>query len=743
MKDLDLIISRINSYNNSQMLIDILYSDKLELKQKKYILYNVDDNIKIDVLDFTLENFYKKLIISCLHEDSEKIKHLYLIDDYDKFEIISKFIYDEDKIKSIKYLNDNYWKDLILYSLKNEDIRKKSISLMKNDIVKSNLINEFDIENKLLNLNYINNINIKRGILLNILEEKDLYNIYKLDDEYLNIISNVYSINKNILIKLINRFSVEVLLYLDNNLKGLLEYTEEEINKFLSLFDKSNFMISREEVENICFSLEYYRYQINSEDTYNKFLMYLETGNSKKFMEEYNKVLEFLNTEEIYKIIKYNELKINDIKYLTFNLFNKNNFIRNLNILKIIINIYNDKKRSKYIQSNIELIENNVKSIRNADIKDTIEIITNIDYKEFSKNIILNDEYYNKLLKILYKYKYLGLTNDISKLFELVNLNFNNEIKRNIIEKFSDYYNYLENSKDDNEFIDIVYMASGYEESNYNKYLLLGKNNYLKNRNKNKSLKDLKNNIISLYNRKTCLVPSFSFEESINDISLEIEVGKYFDKINYLDIFKDNEFCILFKNIYDNNVIAKVKGYREGRAVFLNDIEIILKTNLVLNDFIYLCEKASERVIAESNNAKDNIESVFISAYNYVSRTDEQLIYYMDSKYVLLYGKSLITISTTSDYKKYDVIRSKIQLYKDLDASDCEYEFKLINMVTSDNKNDISFNNDIAYLYCGEDWYIKKTKDDKLSEFILDISKNNKITMEEKNICMEILKNEN
>ena len=128
VKEMDLIIDTINSSNDFQMLIDTLYNDKLDIKSKKYILYNVDDNIKFNVLNLALDSLYKKLIVSSFHSDKDKITYLYLLDDYDKFEIISRFINDEDKISSIKFINDSYWKDLILYSLKDEDLRKRSIS---------------------------------------------------------------------------------------------------------------------------------------------------------------------------------------------------------------------------------------------------------------------------------------------------------------------------------------------------------------------------------------------------------------------------------------------------------------------------------------------------------------------------------------------------------------------------------------------------------------------------------------
>ena len=743
MKEIDLVVNKINSLNDFQLLIDTLYDQKIEFKLKKYLLYNVDDNIKTSVLNLTLDNLYKKLIISSMHSDSDKIRYLYLLDDYDKFEIISKFILDEDKINSLEFIDDTYWKDLVLYSLKDENLRKNSLSLIQNDDVKSNLLNEYDIETKLLNLIYIKDINVKRNIILNIINEKELKNCYKLDDEYLVLISNTYSINKNSLNKLISKFSAEVLLYLDNKLKKLLNYNEQELDRFLNIFDKSNLTLTKDELENICFLIEYYRYDLTTEDVYKKFLNYLEIKDSKKFMEEYNKILEFLNTEEIYKIIKYNGLKLDDIKYLTINLFNKNNYLKNLDILKIIINIYIDKNRSEYIKTNIKYIENNVKNIKEVDIMDIIDILISLDFENIYNNIITNDDIYNKLLKVLYKYKYLALTDDIGKLFELVNLSYSNNVKKNIIEKFSDYYPYIECNKDDNEFISVVYMANGYEEINYKKYLLLGKNNYFKIRNSNVTIDEIDDNIISLYNKKYSIVPSFYFGDSVKNIDIDIVVGKYFDKVNYLDRYNYDEFCILFRDIKDNSVLARIKGARKGSVVFLDEIETLIKTKLNNDDFISLCKKISDRMLIIASKANDNIESVFISVYNYSSEEDKEFLYYLDSKYVLLSGNSLTTIKKELNYKKYEVVRNKIELYRNLDASRCEYEFQMLNSVISSSSDKISFNENILYLYCGEDWYIKKTNDNKLTEFVLDASKGNKKTLDEKNICMEILKSDN
>lgn len=736
MNDINMIIDKINSSNDTQILINFLYGNNT-IKTKKYLLYNIDDSIKIDCLLLGIDEIYSKMIISSLHSDLDKIKYIYLLSDYDKFEIISKFISDKDKINSLVFLCDQYWKDLILFSLKDYDLRKKNIINIENDNIKINLLNEFDILTKIKNLNTIKNINARKEFLLKLLniEDEKLINIEHIDEEYISSFASIYNISENSLKKLINRFSVEVLLYLDTNLKELLKYGEKEFDRFLKIFDESNFDLSKEELNNICFSIEYYRFNINTDSIYKKFLCYLELNDSKKFLDEYNKILEYLNTEEIYKIIKYNELTIDNIKHLSYNLFNKINYLKNLDILRIILNIYIDKKRAEYIKENIDGIEKNINNIVNVNKEDILDIILNINYEEIYDNIIINDSIYNKLIKILYKYKYLSFTDNVYKLFELVNLKYDNNIKKNIIEKFYDYYPYLECNRNEDEFINIVYMVNGYEKDNYDKYLLLGKSNYFKLKNKEYSFDLIKNNIISLFNKKTVCIPSFTYSE----LNIEASVGVFFNKVNYLEKYDKGEFCILFKDIKMNNIFSKINGFRKGNTLFLKEFDCLLKTDVKKEELVLIMKNIASKIIELSSKEKDNIESIYISVYNY-NDVNKDFIYFMNTKYVLLYGSKPTDLRKEFDFDKYNVIRNKILLYEKNSAVKKIYEFNLLNNILNGRNKEIEYDDDVLYIYAGEDWYIKKMRNNELISFTLDVSKDNIKTNSEKNICMEILK---
>ena len=103
----------------------------MDQKEEKYLSMN--DEEKIDSLKYEWDYYYKKILIMNLESDELKISHIDELESYDKTELIETLKLDEYKLDYIKQNKDidGYYKIKIISTFKSDDLKIEALELFE------------------------------------------------------------------------------------------------------------------------------------------------------------------------------------------------------------------------------------------------------------------------------------------------------------------------------------------------------------------------------------------------------------------------------------------------------------------------------------------------------------------------------------------------------------------------------------------------------------------------------------
>ena len=499
------MLDNINILKNKIDNYDICNDEKLLKKHKLEI-----DNIRKKILpiDLKYKNYTKKQLLNKLSNLKKNINQHELID-INKIENINTNLRKKIKKTNIEYdiKIDNKYIDTEILKMTNK-INSQFFKYINNkdNIIQNNIEFENNKKNKLFKLNLeLMNINIKQN---NYLIDKLIPN---------NIIKNleeIININKKI------DYTDKILKYKEelNNINLIYIQLKNELNKYLDIDIDKNWVLQHQEQSspdndiitkyNNIDNWNLYEKKVNKKlKNYNiiknSYLFIKSNKNIIELFNDFNKCINkdcnncinhSKNIQKFYKeyniqqydniLLEYNSLtnfynEYNKLKYYHFIIINnKINFLEEqINIIKNEIKFYitlNDKNKEIDINNNIINDYINKFKINNILIKiKKIELLENIEYINYQKELLLFEEY-NNILENLNNYKYnLNIYKQIEDNLQLINIY--NEIilindTINIIDNNNVYENkYQElNKLIDNITINIRIKEKQYIEDNYN-----------------------------------------------------------------------------------------------------------------------------------------------------------------------------------------------------------------------------------------------------------------------------------
>lgn len=679
-----------------------------------------------------------------------------------------------------------------------------TINLPRNEFIK--YINIFDREMTKLSNNDINGICnsfLHREFRL---INKQVYNIFSIIEHIINLkkgnykeeliaiineISNTTDINKYLVKYEITKDEfINLLLINDSNAISILhDITNDYISKKRDIYvnDRLNNIYDELSVKKV-FEKQFYK------KTYIKQFTSFDIYYDIRF-----KILKNRLTKDQLELVNNDNLLIKLIKFKKdpqiFQLTNEEK--KHLKTFESLLNIlYEEQIRNEKINS-----ENAVYHYYPIDTsnENLLNVIANIDPNVVVKNVLNNQEIYTKLIEILKKYHLLGWNDTFKNLTESADVEFGEDTLVGLISYFNEIYPKLDINS--NYLTKMLDYGNLYNFASRRYSYLLGSEDYKliaanegKNKasmSKHKRLSRSVELVKKMYERKYTTIPPMEKNFYIpNGKSIGITVGNSTNTINltygertnaclriggaFNDLFNfcienENGFHIRFTNPKTGKFVSRVSGIRNGNTLFLNELRESVDESYDNEDLYEVLKMVSDELIKVSRNSELPIDNVIVTS-DYALKQhekeerklnlngDKSALYQLpfnlkvnsDSGIILKTSNvdnSLVPyLFNTDKVPRYVCQRDKIREFINGNATKRVIQLSIINELLGGKKlDDIQISDNIECNYCisGEDWYIAKTIDNKIIQYVMPNSKNMGNATNELNMIMEKLqKNE-
>ena len=832
------VISSIKSVDALERII--IETDE---NTKVKILKNIrSDELKLKYINLISEEKYRAEIISLMNSDEEKLKQLITLkdsklrinvlnslnskklalenvnliaNDREIINYVSKFNFLLAKdFKNVNYLLNvfssyynvpfehlNIFFDRFGYSIFGEISNGNIKSILRfEDSDFKKFLKLFDEENITLNDKVVNNICFKITSKLFDNRCKDTKNIFY---EMLDYITNNNKIKFNFRFNaVLNNLDREELnkLLLNNNIdiniiKNLYDYiiAENQDNYYVDILHLIlNKYIESERNKYINKNIELAKQKLNTKVRLNK--KYVVSKKINNISE--NQI--FKDIEVRKDILTFEELSLIENKKLFIDClyFKRKQYDKlecDKNIVEKNLKLFDDIIYKLYGYSGFALskdcylrdypnavYDEEYKKVNNIEL---LKIIENINLEDFTQSVLSNSEVYSDLIRVLKDYKVLGFGNTFDKLFNSIDVEYNNQICSNIIGNYSEFNKLYSSSKKD--LLELLYNAELRGESDLKYKILFRDEDYnfiVKDpqlnssyMNKEKRLRLAVNKMKLMYTNEYLTVPSFDEIIEVNGKKINAVVGNRTNPINLtlgertsscmrigreaeslfdFCISNPNGFHIVFLDPETNEFISRVSGFRNGNSVFLNQLRSSLSPKYFDKDVAKACEKVCDKIVNVCATSNEKLDYVFITddfamkderkpnASFPVNITSGYPDIYTNLKSggIILYSengfpKSRPKLNLYNVKSKYPLVRDKVREYYTIDAKHEAQRLEMISELLSGkefSKIKIEFKN-LIYLISGEDWYIALDNENNLIEYIIDARKDNKRTIDEMN----------
>lgn len=430
--------------------------------------------------------------------------------------------------------------------------------------------------------------------------------------------------------------------------------------------------------------------------------------------------------------------------------------------------------------------------------EEILNIMANINVDNIQKNVLSNNILYENLIDIMGKYHFIGWHKTFTKLAERADISLSDGTIAGLISYFNEIYPKINTNS--NYLTSILDYGNLYDYSSLRYKYLLGKEDFTliaANEGKNKASmtkhKRLENSVSfvkKMYERKYTTVPPIDKDFTIsNGKKINVVVGNSTNMINltcgertesclriggaFADLFDfcisdENGFHIRFTNPNTGKFVSRVSGIRNGNTLFLNELRESVDDTYNNEELIESLREVSNELINLSKNSDFPIENVIITSdYALKSHEIEEKTLGLNKEHSALYNlhfnikveedKGIILMTSAEDNSlktynfsrnnitKYECQRDKIKVFYNNEAKSRMIQLHIIDRLLSGNELEnieIDLNINCDFCISGEDWYIAKTSDNQIIQYIMLNSKNKEKALEELNIYLEQMQNQ-
>lgn len=427
------------------------------------------------------------------------------------------------------------------------------------------------------------------------------------------------------------------------------------------------------------------------------------------------------------------------------------------------------------------------------------DILIDLDVDALKTGILKDDSIYKLLSDTLSKYKVLGYTKEMCDTFCSVDLWTYGSTISSLMKNFPVIYDELKEKMEKGEIKNITLpalldMAECFRMDSNKLALIFGKDNIRlissnpgpnsSSESKEKRIAKAQEYLSVMHEREYVSVPSCDRDfELSSGKKMNVVIGNVSDPINLtygertgacmrigghanslFDFCLNNEhgFHIRFSSSDDERFVSRVSGFRNGNTVFLNELRTSVDGRYTNEDVREACEMAARFLIEQSKDSPHPIENVVI-APEYVMKGEPttQLnvseikkgvgIFYSD---VNANNAVVIATSNSDDslvpvklgnggMTKYPVQRGKIRMHVGETCIEHLNRIELIDQILSGKQIEdttTTSKKDIAFCYCGEDWYVAVDSKGTVSEYIMKSSTKKGVANKEKEECLAMIK---
>ncbi len=387
----------INNLKTDELKIQAL--DKFEHDSFKFdVIYNLKtDELKIQALDKLETDDNKSLIINSLKTDELKIQALdKLKHDYNKFVFIEVFKTAELKIQGLDKLETDYYKSLIIEEFQTDELKLQCLDKLEDESYRFGIIKRFRTNKlKIQCLDKLEKASSKSKIL----------SAFKSDDSILSFLIELEDKNAEKHKKIKDICQIKYKDQLSSNYSKIIVSNEEIFNKFITLFNHSNAILNKQQIDTVLETVLPKEFQQNKKEVWEIFSRIKRMSNKG----EVDNI-----TQELLTIIKYSKNTKNlvgkELKQFIIDIQNDSNFLKNF-IIKLV-----DQSKPKVR----ELALDKLKMITSQYINIQME-----DYKIDRKKQIFTDNL-------------LGIDRKVDRnyLLKYITEHYDTDTLSNLIEKF-------------------------------------------------------------------------------------------------------------------------------------------------------------------------------------------------------------------------------------------------------------------------------------------------------------------
>lgn len=487
-------------------------------------------------------------------------------------------------------------------------------------------------------------------------------------------------------------------------------------------------------------------------------------------------------------------------KILIFKRNPKNNSLTNeeKKYIPIFTDILNKTLRTKvYVDysEDPELKE----ELKETDMISVINVMKSINVDALKKNIFNDEELFNELITFLDKNRIIGWSNRFITIAVLADI----DISEGIIAELINNYGYIkerikaaadaEGKEPQYTVAKMLDEASIFDSYSFKYTLLFGRENfaYLKanpgtfsgSGTKEERINKALSYIPKMHERKTIPVPGIDKNyETEKGKRLNVVVGNTTDLINLTlgertdacmrisgfaeslleyTLMGKNGFNIVFTDPNTGEFVSRVSCFRNGNTIFMNQLRHSVLKKYDDQDLIEVLTKVSEDLINLTKDGPMPINNIVIdSQYGMeISRLSITNIgvdnikkglpsFHSDvGKYAIVLKTSdkdnkLVPINLNPNIPSYTPTRAKIRYHYE-ESPRVVAHYKVLDAILnhhSMDEIDIVINEDIVACISGEDWYVSIDKYGKIDEFILKKAKNPKLSKQEMEQALLVLK---
>ena len=212
-----------------------------------------------------------------------------------------------------------------------------------------------------------------------------------------------------------------------------------------------------------------------------------------------------------------------------------------------------------------------------------------------------------------------------------------------------------------------------------------------------------------------------------------MRIGGHADELFNFCLNDEHGFHIRFSSPEDGNFVSRVSCFRNGNTVFLNELRLSTDSRYVVvaPDYVYDKAKTTPLNVPDVKKGLGNFYSDVNSDHAVVIATSNP-------------DNSLVPVKLgIAGMKKYPVQRGKIRMYEGETAIEQLDRIEIIDQMLSGKTIDEATpkpKKDVAFCYCGEDWYVTVDSKGNISEFIMQNSNKKELAHKEKKECVRQIK---